>query len=182
LDEQLEFLKEISTRLKKAKIPYMITGSIALSIYATPRMTRDLDVVVDLQPKDADMMVRLFEKDCYVDRSAVHKAAVERGIFNIIHNRWIVKADFIVRKDEPYRKVEFERRREIDIEGVSIAVVAPEDLILSKLCWVKESESEMQQRDVKDLIRSAENLDWPYLKEWAGRLGVADLLERARSA
>ena len=57
---------------------------------------------------------------------------------NLIELRRVVKVDVIVRKDTPYRRLEFDRRRRARIEGVDIWVVSPEDLILSKLAWVKE--------------------------------------------
>ena len=47
MDEQLEFLKSIVSRLESAGIPYMLTGSKAMAIYAAPRMTRDLDLVIE---------------------------------------------------------------------------------------------------------------------------------------
>ncbi len=108
-------------------------------------------------------------------------AAVQQSMFNIIHNDWVIKADFIVRKNETYRKLEFGRRRTVDVQGVSISVVTPEDLILSKLCWARDSESEIQQRDVRQLIESVKDLDWHYVEKWAERLGVGKLLDRMKS-
>ena len=88
--------------------------------------------------------------------------------------------DFIIRKDEAYRKVEFDRRRQFDIEGTPIWVVAPEDLILSKIKWAQESNSELQQRDAQALVESVTDLDWSYLEPWAVRLGVKDLLDQVK--
>lgn len=42
-------LKEIVEALEK-NIPYMISGSFALSAYTIPRMTRDIDIVIELEP------------------------------------------------------------------------------------------------------------------------------------
>ena len=180
MSEQLEFLKQIARRLDSAAIPYMVTGSMAMAIYAVPRMTRDIDLVVEYIPDDAERIAKLFEADCYVDAEVIRSAAIEQRAFNIIHQEWVVKADFILRKQEAYRKVEFERRRVIDFEGARIAVVAPEDLILSKLVWARQSESELQQRDVRQLVQSVQGLDWPYLEHWAERLSVSELFDRAR--
>lgn len=181
MDEQLEFLKQIAARLESEGISYMMTGSMAMAIYSIPRMTRDIDLVVECHPEDAGRIVKLFEADCYVDAESVREAAARQDMFNIIHNEWIIKADFIIRKDEVYRRLEFERRRRVDLEDVSIAVVAPEDLILSKLCWARDSQSELQQRDARQLIESVADLDWPYLETWAKSLGVKDLLDRVRT-
>ncbi len=179
MDEQLEFAKLIAARLRSAGIDYMLTGSVAMALYATPRMTRDIDIVIECSPDDVDTIVRLFESDCYIDREAVSVATKNRGMFNAIHTEWIIKADFIVRKDHPYRHVEFERRREIDVEGTRVWVVTPEDLILSKLAWAEQSGSEWQRRDAKEIIDSADELDWGYLDRWAQQLGVKQVLDEA---
>lgn len=176
MNEQLEFAKEIARRLDSAGIPYMMTGSVALTWYARPRMTRDIDVVIDCSERDAEAIVRLFESDCYLDAETVRRAIAGRGMFNIIHNEWIIKADFVVRKDQVYREVELGRRRQLDIEGTPVWVVAPEDLILSKLQWSRDAESQIQKDDARMVIRSVEDLDWAYLDKWAADLGLQDLL------
>ena len=182
MDEQLAFVHLIATRLDDADIPYMVTGSMALAVYAVPRMTRDIDLVVEYRPQDAVRLADLFAGDCYVDTDSVRQAADQRGMFNIIHNEWLIKADFIVRKDEAYRKTEFARRCQIEIGGMPIAVVAPEDLVLSKLHWAKDSASELQQRDVRQILESVTDLDMSYIEKWAIELGVDELLQKARTS
>ena len=53
-------------------------------------------------------------------------------------------------------------------------IVSKEDLILSKLYWAKDSHSEFQLRDVKNLLASG--YDTAYLEDWSRRLGLHDLL------
>ena len=151
MSEELEILKIVSRRLKEAGIPYMITGSIAANFYAMPRMTRDIDIVIEVKTEDVDCLLALFKDDFYIDRDTVVEALSQRGIFNIIHNEYVIKIDFIVRKDSPYRELEFTRRREINVEGVGIWMVSPEDLILSKLVWAEDRLSEMQLGDVRNI-------------------------------
>jgi len=177
MNEQLEFLKLISERLEKVGITYMVTGSIALAVYAVPRMTRDIDLVVDVNEDDVARLLPLFENDCYIEKHMVQDAVAHRGMFNIIHNEWILKADFIVRKDEAYRKTELSRRRKVSLGDFDIWVVAPEDLLLSKLCWGGESQSELQYNDARQIVRSVTQLDWPYLEEWGTRLSVKTMLD-----
>jgi len=181
VDEQLEFIKLIVSRLSSAGIPHMMTGSMALSIYAVPRMTRDVDFVIECGPEDAPRIAALFGDDCYVDEVSVRRAALEQSAFNIIHNEWVTKADFIVLRNEEYRRVEFKRRQIVDVGGVDVSVVRPEDLILSKLIWSRDGASELQLRDAESVCASVAGLDWDYLRNWAGILDVAELLERAKS-
>ena len=176
VDELFEFLVLSAQRLDQAHIPYMLSGSVALSMYAQPRMTRDVDFVIEITERQVDAFLELFEADCYVDRESVFEAVRSRGMFNVIHQAWVVKADFVVRKDQPYRKVEFERRRTVSVAGNKLTVVTAEDLLLSKLHWAKDSRSELQLGDVRNLMSSEPNLDWPYIRQWAEKLGVIDLL------
>ncbi len=181
MDEQLEFLKLVVARLESARIPYMMTGSMAMSVYAVPRMTRDIDFVVEYEADDAPRIADMFKADCYVDEASIRRASREQSAFNIIHNEWITKADFIVRRDEEYRRVEFARRQGIDVGGVSVSTVTPEDLILSKLSWSRNGDSELQLRDAASIRASVSDLDWKYLGKWASVLGVTGLLERIKS-
>ncbi len=180
MNEQIEFLKLIASRLEAAGIPYMMTGSMAMAIYAIPRMTRDIDIVLEIYKKDICSIVSLFQDDCYVDADTINEAISNRSMFNIIHNGWIVKADFIIRKEEEYRKREFERRRKVDLEGLEIYLVTPEDLILSKLVWSEGGISGLQLNDVRQIVSSVKELDWEYMKKWAPILGVEAALNEAQ--
>ncbi len=45
---ELLALQDVCRRLDDAGIAYMLTGSLAMSYYARPRMTRDIDLVIAL--------------------------------------------------------------------------------------------------------------------------------------
>lgn len=180
MSEQLDVLQLVVERLHRADIAYMISGSIALNYYAQPRLTRDIDIVVALRLEDAARVTDLFAADFYIDADAVRSAIVQRGMFNIIHYDHVMKVDFIVRKETPYRQEEFARRCAVDIDGVIMWLVTAEDLLLSKLVWAAESRSELQLQDVRNLIRSVVHLDWPYVERWATELTLGELLREVR--
>jgi len=171
---ELEVLQDAVARLEGAGIAYMLTGSVALSYYAEPRMTRDVDLVVELADRDAKSVVALFAPDYYVSEADVGQAIASRTMFNVLHLGKVVKLDFIVRKDTAYRRREFERRKHVPMPGFEAWIVSREDLILSKLVWAKESGSELQMRDVRALL--AANVDEAYLRGCADELSVAELL------
>ncbi len=181
MNDHLEVLKTVARRLRSTGIQYMLSGSVAMNYYAEPRMTRDVDVVVALEAADADRIVELFESDFYIDVDTVREAVSRRGMFNAIDNRSVVKVDFIVRKEAPYRLEEFSRRRTVDVDGEPIVIVSPEDLILSKLAWAKDSRSEVQLRDVRSVIDTVPDLDWPYIERWALVLSIEELLREVRT-
>jgi len=175
MTSELDVLKLVTLRLDVARLEYMLTGSFAMAYYATPRMTRDLDLVIALGVNDVPRLAQQFASDFFVDVDAVRAAALVPGFFNVMHLQSGIKVDFIVRKDAPYRKVEFERRRRVQFGGFECCIVSREDLILSKLVWSLETRSELQHRDVRALLD--ETADWPYLRRWAIELGVLELME-----
>jgi hypothetical protein len=173
--EELEVLKEVTRRLDRAKIAYMVTGSIATNFYTVPRMTRDIDIVVELSEEDLSRFIPLFEADYYLDPETVREAVKNRGMFNLIQNEYVIKIDFVVRKDSPYRRREFARRKKVSLDAQDLYLVAAEDLILSKLVWAKDSRSELQLSDVRNLLKSVKRLNRRYLGRWAKELGVESL-------
>jgi hypothetical protein len=180
VSEQLDILKLVAERLQRADIAYMISGSIALNYYTQPRLTRDIDIVVALRLADAERVTSLFAADFYIDADAVRNAIAHLGMFNIIHYDHVIKVDFIVRKDTPYRQEEFARRFAVEIDGVTMWLVTAEDLLLSKLVWAADSHSELQLQDVRNLISSVAHLDWTYIERWATELTLSELLREVR--
>jgi hypothetical protein len=172
VQDQLDFLHLIAERLDGAGISYMLTGSLAMALYAEPRMTRDIDLVVECEGRTEADFVTLFGDVCYISEDAVRQALASGGMFNIIHLEGVSKADFIVRRPEEYRRVEFARRKLTNIGGRGIPVVAPEDLILSKLVWWIDGESDLQRADLGLLLESLPALDMVYIEHWAERLGA----------
>jgi hypothetical protein len=175
MTEELDVLNIISDRLETAGIPFMLTGSFALGYYATPRMTRDLDFVVALVINQVDKVVELFAPDFYVDEDAARDAIKSQRMFNLMHFASGIKVDLIVRKDAEYRQVEFARREPVKLGGISTWITSREDLILSKLVWARDAQSELQKRDVRALLD--DSVEWPYVREWASKLGVSAILE-----
>jgi Domain of unknown function (DUF1814). len=173
---ELDVLGIVSERLTLAEIPFMLTGSYAMAHYITPRMTRDIDLVVALGKDAVSDVVRAFSEDFYVDADDVRRAVETQRMFNILHLESGIKVDLIIRKGSEYRQVEFARRKAIEMGPVKTWIVSREDLILSKLVWARDSNSELQLRDVRALLY--ESIDRDYMEKWAARLGVAEVLKK----
>ncbi len=180
MSEELEVLKIVTDRLKEADINYMISGSIAANYYTIPRMTRDIDVVIELKQDDIDKFIVPFEGDFYVNREMIADAVSREGMFNLINNRYVIKIDFIIKKSSAYQNAAFSRRKQVLIEQSPIWFISAEDLIISKLIWAKDSHSEMQLKDVGNLMETVDNLDLKYIGNWVRELGLEQIHKEAR--
>jgi hypothetical protein len=163
------FFEKIIDVLNKHNIPYMLSGSVAMSLYVVPRATRDLDFIVHLKPEDINTFVANFTTGYYCDKDAVAEAVRNRGMFNVIDHDSGFKADFVVLKTESFRQEEFKRRSQMEFYGKVIYVVTPEDLLISKLIWIQDFQSTVQMTDIQNLVL-IENLDWPYINSWIDKL------------
>lgn len=173
---ELDIVHDVTERLDRAGIPFMITGSMAMNAYAEPRMTRDVDVVIEVSPASVPAVLNAFTPGYYLDPGAVAEAVRTEGLCNVIHEEWVFKVDLIVRKRAPFRLAEFARRQRLSIAGRETWVVSKEDLILSKLCWGADSQSEYQARDIRNLLLTG--CDRAYVLKWAAELGVLDYLSK----
>jgi hypothetical protein len=167
---ELDVLKRVSEGLSAQSLAFMLTGSFALAYYATPRMTRDLDFVVALTADDVEVLLGIFSSDFYIDADAVRAAIQNERLFNLMHLSSGIKVDLIVRKSSEYRLTEFARRKRVTVGSVPTWIVSREDLVLSKLVWSLDSGSDLQLRDVRQLL--AKSIDVDYLNRWAPVLGV----------
>ncbi len=179
---QHQLLAKIVEALDAAGIKHMVTGSFASTFHGEPRMTRDIDVVIDPDETSIALFVEQFDTDVfYIDDAA--SATERRDMFNVIDVTTGWKVDLIIRKDRAFSEEEFRRRVPTVIGGVATFVASAEDTILSKLEWSTRSGSERQLRDVVAVIQvQRSTLDFDYLNHWATQLGVADLLQAALDA
>ena len=177
-----ELLDLLARTLDAHDIPYMLTGSLASSFHGVPRATQDIDVVVDatagalLEAGEA-----LRDAGLYVSDEAIGEAVASGGIFNAVDPGSGWKVDFVMRKDRPFSRSEFESRRSIDFMGVHIGIARAEDMVVAKLEWAKLGDSERQIRDVAELLRvQGRALDQERIERWVGELGLSEEWERAR--
>ncbi len=179
MNSQEDFLKRLITALENAKIPYMVSGSVGSSLHGRPRATNDVDIVISPTSEQLDNFTASLGKDYYVSQDAAREAFNRNSMFNIIDTQTGWKADLIIRRDRPYSIEEFRRRRTVKMMGVEIWTLSPEDVILSKLEWSKDRQSEHQSQDALGVaVVQWDNLDIEYLQKWAAQLNIADQLRK----
>lgn len=171
-NEMLETLKDVVRRLDELGIDHMVTGSFAMSLYAPARMTMDIDIVLDISATDADTIEGKFRGDYYVDAVAIRRADANQSMFNMLSNINGVKVDCIIKKQDAFETARFKRRKRSRIGDVEFWAIGRDDLIISKLRWARDSHSELQFRDIRNLIESG--ADIPALLTSIKRLGLDD--------
>jgi hypothetical protein len=180
-DELLRHLVAICNRLR---LRYFITGSMASMSYGEWRLTNDIDIVIDFRYGDILPFYESFPKDqFYIDRESITEAIRSApSQFNIIHFTSGLKIDVMVPDMSSYDEARFERVVEdVQQDGTTVRLAAPEDVILKKLVYYEEGASEKHVRDIGSILRTKDMpIDTAYIEKWAERLKVIDAWRKVR--
>lgn len=175
---QEEVIKKVTQDFENKNIPYMLTGGIAVDYYGRPRFTHDVDIIVQIKISDAGELEGIFEQEFYVAAEGIIDAIEHKTMFNLIHLETGFKVDCWILKDDEYSLTAFRRRRKAVIFDKEIFISSPEDLIISKLDWYKQSDAKKHYDDVLGIFQiQAGKLDLDYIREWAKKLSVVDTVE-----
>lgn len=185
--ELLQALGPVVDALEALGVRYYVGGSLASSAHGVPRASIDADVVADLRLAHIEPFVTRLQDAYYVDEGRVRSAVLARRCFNAIHLSTMFKVDVFVAKARPFDEQALGRALPKALEDVPNArpfvVASPEDTVVAKLEWFRlgGETSDRQWADVVGMLKTGmDRLDYGHLGRWAGLLGVADLLERAR--
>jgi len=178
-------LSLVAKLLEQQGIPYVLVGSLASSIHGMYRSTADIDVVADVRSDQVIPLLTTLQENFYVDEHAVREAIDQRQSFNAIHFDSVFKVDIFIPKSDEFSRKQIERRqlRKLAPDSDQMVYVATaEDTMLAKLRWYVSGGrvSNTQWTDVVGIIGSSSSiLDLEYLRDWAARLGLTELLDRA---
>jgi hypothetical protein len=162
--------------LEKAGFPYMITGSVATILYGAPRITYDVDLVLDIPARDAERFAGLFPgSDFYCPPVGIIAAELGRAVhgrFNLIHHESSFKADVYPCRDW-LQKWAMERRERQDWNGLPVWVAPREYVIVMKLEYHMEGGSEKHLSDIKNLLAvQSEGLDLDWIRDQVEKRGL----------
>lgn len=174
-------MADVARALDNLEIEYAVTGGMAVVVWGRPRFTHDVDMVVALSEGQVQGLadaLRALNPAGYVDEEMMKDAVAHSGEFNFIDPETSVKVDFWVGRGDAFDASFRKRRIAKTIQGTTVYFASPEDLILSKLLWFKQTQSTRQLEDIESILSiSGDVLDHAYISEWTARLGVVETWE-----
>ena len=147
----------IFKNLNEKGIRYIVVGGIAVNLYGIPRMTYDVDLILDLEDENIRKFLRLlktwgFKPKVPVDIMDLADSKKRKDwiknknmkAFNLINSEWAIsEIDVVINSPVDYVKG-WESVEHIMLRGVSIPVISIDDLI-------KMKETADRQQDKADL-------------------------------
>lgn len=158
-------LRYVVSFLEAHKIPFVIIGGLAVSVWGEPRATKDIDVKVFLGEKTSkhlkELVAQQFE-DVKQPIPLIITARTPQG----------VPVDFLI-AIPGYEQQILSRARFVDWQGLKLPFCSPEDLVIQKIVADRPRDWE----DVESiLIEQHGKLDQAYIRNWLAQF--AEVLER----
>lgn len=182
-----QILTLVTKTLTKHGVSYMVTGSLAVVFYGRPRYTHDLDIVLAVSPQSSQNLQNALKKltrhfHVFADLESLPLVIDSQKMISLLDRGSGMKVDFWILGQEPFAQVVFGRRLTKRVLKASIDFISPEDLILTKLLWSKESQSSRHLEDIYTVYEGQKGkLDEQYISKWAKKLSLESLLAKAKS-
>jgi len=145
-----------ASRLEELGLRYMVTGAVASIIYGEPRLTHDIDLVVEITEENVDKIVKAFPLEKFycppIDVIRLETRRPLRGHFNLIHHETGFKADVYTMGQDELHHWAMSKRKKIQLDEESVWVAPPEYVILRKLEYYREGKSEKHLRDIVSML------------------------------
>lgn len=150
----------ILKKLNEKGIRYIVVGGIAVNLYGIPRMTYDIDLIIDLEDKNLGKFLKLlkgwgFRPKVPVDiMDFAKKENRDEWIknknmkaFNLVNPEWAIsEIDIVIDSPVDYDKAH-KRTNKVKLHGVTIPVVSIDDLIKMK----EKTDRQQDKADIRYL-------------------------------
>lgn len=181
----LTALRQLWDALSGRNVPMALMGGLAVAAWKHPRATRDIDLLIAIDPPATDDLIRdlrdagLYPKhDPFV--SQVDETRFIQFSYRPTESHFALRVDFLL-ADSEYHRMALNRRRTIRIDEIDrdVAVLSCEDLILHKLLAGRM----IDRADASSLLAiNRAVLEFDYLHEWTRRLAVESEYEEVWQA
>lgn len=181
-DALIVSLTAVADALEQVGATYAVTGSIATSVYGEPFQSLDVDLIVSASTEQAARLAELLTLRFHADPEMLRDAAADHDFVKVVDQRTGLKVDLSFVRGAFLGDV-LSRRVRCKIGGAEPGFwfVTPEDAILTKLLWRKDSRSAKQWDNALGVVRvRGARLDWKYLFDQARELDIEDDLEQLR--
>ncbi len=182
-DPLIDVITVMVEALEQVGIPYAITGSIASSVHGEPFQSQDVDFAIQMTVDQARSLHQTLPQRFY--RSPEHLEQVARmgGMANLIDTGTSLKVDLSVLRPGDFFATVLSRRVPASFAhgGPTFYTVSPEDVILMKLDWRRDSKSQKQWENALSVARvKGARMDWKYLFAQAAKLDLTEDLTSLR--
>jgi hypothetical protein len=180
IQDSIQLAADLHQIFETANIPYYVTGGVAAIAYGESRTTQDLDVVMAVARNDIPTFATLLEQAGFYVPGVEDATSGRMRTLQVTQMNTIYRADLVIADINPYEQLKFARRQAYRLNGeTEVYLASPEDVVVNKLRWGKQSQSQKQWRDVLGVLKAQQEiLDYEYMHHWAAEFDLSSDLEQ----
>jgi hypothetical protein len=167
----VELLAALAKVLRSQKVRWYVFGAQAAVVYGSPRMTMDVDVTIAVPPERVRPLVDKLLAAGFESRTSDLEAFFTRSrVVPLVHRRTRMPLDLVVARDS-LEMAFLERARTVDIGGLKVPMITPEDLVIAKLFAGRPRDLE----DIRAVLGTlGASMDIRYVRTILGQLDEAE--------
>lgn len=170
----MDSLRDLSAWLEAEKIPYAIIGGVAVAIVAQPRMTKDIDVAISLDPGRLESFLETASAYNLGPRiSDAADFARRQQVVLLQHQPTGINVDLTLAAIE----FDYELIARARTGPMNLKVATSEDLIITKAVAHRPRDV----ADIESILNIEQNVDLERIRHWVGQfaqsLEMPELLE-----
>ncbi len=163
--------KKVVQALDTSRVDFAVCGGMAYSILVSPRATIDFDCLIMAHPDTLTEINQILEPlfdDIVSQKEPMQfkNARVFRTLGIDGDIEYIM--DFILGETRFHQEA-LSRKKQIDLEGISLPILSPEDLLLLK-ALANRPQDRVDISNIVDFF--ADKLDRAYLERWKRELDI----------
>jgi hypothetical protein len=150
----------IFKKFNEEGIRYLVVGGLAMNLLGVPRVTYDIDMLIDLEDDNIQVLMNLMKEWGFKPKVPVNVmdfadrekrdewiATKNMKAFNLVNAKWALsEIDIIIDAPVTYSEAR-KNAKKISVQGVSIPVISIDDLIKMK----QTAGREMDKADIQYL-------------------------------
>lgn len=167
--------------LRRFGVRFHLTRGITAVASGEPRMTQDLDLVVDFEAVARNpeaFLSALSDAGFHLEPRTAREAIHGKRMFQVLDIDQALELDLY-----PESSIPGELDRSVMAEvlhGVVLPIAARSDAALSKLIWAAKGSHE-SRRDTRQILRNASPEESALVRRMASDMGLLDVLDRILS-
>jgi hypothetical protein len=167
-----EHIKKLISSLNKLNLRYAFTGAFAVSYYGFPRISIDIDILIEKNKSKLLRLVNLLHQNEYdITKTDVLKAIEECSHFPVFHQEKMFPYFDLKVACEKDERSSIHNCKIINYHGLKCRIVSVEDLILKKLEW-------NDTKDVEVVLIRCKEIDMKKLEKMSKQKSVYKKLQK----
>ncbi len=162
-------LADLAAVMRRRRLRWYVFGAQAAVAYGRPRMTGDVDVTVDLKQEEPHMLLDELSSAGFALRIDLSEDFLrESRLLPLVHTPTAMPVDLVIAGSSLHAEF-LARRRFVDIGGLRVPMLSPEDLVVTKILAGRPKDIE----DVRGVLLEQPRLNIESVRELLRDLAIA---------